>query len=68
MQHGQFREPFFNFRCETNFTKSRTAFYFCNGRSNRSGDKNKFYHVTPLRETGLARSYNVTLRTPIKNM
>ena len=34
-----------NFRCETSFTKSRTASYFCNGRNDRSGDKNESFTV-----------------------
>ena len=29
----------FEFRCETGFTKNRTAFYFCNGPNDRSGDE-----------------------------
>ena len=33
---------FLNFCCETSFTKSRTAFYFCN---DRSGDKNESFTV-----------------------
>ena len=40
VQHGRFHETFLNFCCETSFTKSRTAFYFCNGRNDHSGDKN----------------------------
>ena len=36
---------FLNFRCETSFTKSRTAFYFCNGRNDRTGDKNESFNV-----------------------
>ena len=47
---------FLNFCCETSFRKSRTAFYFCNGRNDRSGDKSKFHCATPVRETtGFAR-------------
>ena len=34
-----------NFCCETSFTKSRTAFYFCNGRNDHSGDKNESFTV-----------------------
>ena len=37
---------FFNFCCETSFTKSRTAFYFCNSRNDRSGDKNASFTVS----------------------
>ena len=36
---------FLNSCCETSFTKSRTAFYFCNGRNDRSGDKNASFTV-----------------------
>ena len=36
---------FLNFRCETSFTKSRTASYFCNSRNDRSGDKNESFTV-----------------------
>ena len=42
---------FLNFCCETSFRKSRTAFYFCNGRNDRSDDKSKFHCATPVRET-----------------
>ena len=59
-----FRETFSNFHCETSFTKSRTTFYFCNGCS---GEKNEFHCVTPLCETGLARSCHATLRKPFRN-
>ena len=36
-------------------------------RNGRSGEKRELHRVTPLRETGLARSCHATLRKPIRN-
>ena len=58
---------FLNIRCETSFTTSRTAFYFCNGCNDRSGDKNESstvqHHFVKLVCNAVAHMFQLKVST-----